>query len=189
MHIILGTDTWGRTPHVNAMARSLAEIASVTVVDPYDSTNQQFASEEEAHARYLDVGGPDYFASCIGSALEESTEPTCLVGFSVGASAVWSTVSADNAGAARWALCFYDPAIRNMIELEPKTQVELIFASNEKQFDVEVVARDLQDKQNVQCYVTPFSHGFMNSAYDHFNQDVYEFWVDWIKKQFIAACA
>lgn len=184
MHIILGTEIWGRTPHVVTMAKSLAEIASVTVVDPYDGNAPEFASEEEAYARFLEAGGHDAYAVQMAQALAEADEPTYLLGFSAGAGAIWSAVCGDERGIAKGALCFYGSHIRNLMGLETKVPVEMVFSDKEKHFDVEPVARDLQDKENVQCYLTHFEHGFMNPVYEHFNADVYGFWMDWIKDQF-----
>ena len=188
VHIILGTEIWGRTAHVDAMAESLKEIAAaVTVVDPYDGTDQNFASEEEAYASFQNAGGYESLEKKIAAAMEETEDTAYLLGFSAGAGAIWSALNNTENANAKAAWCFYSSAIYKMMEHTPSIPVEMIFPDSEKNFDVEAIARDLQDKPNVQCYITPFAHGFLNPAYDHFDQEVYNFWIDWIKDQITIA--
>lgn len=190
MHIIFATEIWGRNPHVDAMAAYFEDIASkVTVVDPYDGTDPAFGSEEDAYARYEAECGHEKYAQRVLEALQQSTEPTCLVGFSAGAGAVWSAVCAENVGAAKGAVCFYGSHIHNMMDYVPKVPVDLVFTENEPKFDVETVARSLQDIPLAQCYITPFEHGFMNPLSENYHQEAHGFWLQWIKDQIVSHCA
>ncbi|MCG8529061.1 MAG: dienelactone hydrolase family protein [Desulfovibrionales bacterium] len=190
MHLIIGTDIWGRTPHVEAMAESFADVAkTVTIVDPYAGEDLNFSDEETAFSRFIETGGHARYAQCVADVVAAAEEPVCLLGFSAGAGAVWSAVNSHDSGQICCAMGFYGASIRTMMDVEPVVPVDLIFSDNEKHFDVEAVARDLQDKANVQCYIAPFVHGFMNPAYAHFDTEVYLFWVDWIKEQLLEHCA
>lgn len=184
MHIIFVTEIWGKTPHVDAMVSFFKDTAdNITIVDPYDGADPAFPSEKEAYAQYQAQCGHAEFAERVSKALRESTEPTCLVGFSAGAGAVWSAVSADSVGTAKAAICFYGSSIRDMVDYDPKVPVDLVFSDNEPHFDVESVARTLQDIPNAQCYITPFAHGFMNPLSANFHGEAYHFWLKWIKDQ------
>lgn len=190
MHIIFATEIWGRSSHVDVMTDSFKDIASkITVIDPYDGTDPAFCSEEDAYARYVAECGHEKYAKRVSGALQQSAEPTCLVGFSAGAGAVWSAVCAENVGTATGAVCFYGSSIRNMIDYQPNIPVDLVFSENEPHFDVETVARSLQDIPLAQCYITPFEHGFMNPLSKHYHQEAYHFWLQWIKDQVVSHCA
>lgn len=184
MHIIFVTEIWGKTPHVDSMVSFYQETAeSVTVVDPYDGTDPAFTSEEEAYQKYSAVCGHEAYAKRVVEAVKQAQEPVYLVGFSAGAGAVWSACCAELSEHIHGALCFYGSSIRTMTDSTPKVPVELIFSDNEESFDVESVARKLQDYPLAQCYITPFAHGFMNPLSANFHQEAYNFWLTWIRDQ------
>jgi len=190
MHIIFATEIWGKTPHVDLMASKFEDIASnITIIDPYDGSDPAFGSEEDAYARYTADCGHSQYGQRVLDALQLATEPTCLVGFSAGAGAVWSAVCAENVGAAKGAVCFYGSPIRNMMDYSPKVPVDLVFSENEPHFDVETVARTLQDIPLAQSYITPFEHGFMNPLSKNYHEEAYHFWLQWIKDQVVSHCA
>lgn len=184
MHIIFATEIWGKTPYVDGMVSFFEDIATkITVVDPYDGTDPAFTSEEDAYARYVSECGHDRYARKVIEAAQQTTEPACLIGFSAGAGAVWSAACADNVGAVVGAICFYGSPIRNMMDYTPKVPVDLVFSDKEKSFEVEPVARELQDLPLAQCYITPFAHGFVNPLSANFHKEACQFWLQWIKDQ------
>lgn len=189
MHIIIATEIWGKTPHVDAMVASFEEIASkVTVVDPYDGADPAFASEEAAHACYKEQCGDAVYAQRVAKTIAEAAEPVCLLGFSAGAGAVWTAASNSSVDTVKAAVCFYSSSIHTMTDYVPKVPVEFVFAKEEPHYDVENVARSLQDIKNVQCYITPFEHGFLNPASAQYDSEVYFFWLQWIKDQLAIHC-
>ncbi|MCT4536422.1 dienelactone hydrolase family protein [Halodesulfovibrio sp.] len=189
MHIIIATDIWGKTPHLNAMAASFEEIASkVTIVDPYDGGDPEFASKDAAYAHYKEQCGDAAYVERVSQAVAEATESVCLLGFSAGAGAVWSAVSGSSVGTVKAAVCFYSSSIHTMTDYLPKVPVEFVFAKEEPHYDVENVARTLQDIENVQSYITPFEHGFLNPASAQYDSEVYFFWLQWIKDQLGLHC-
>lgn len=181
MHIILATEIWGRTSHVNQMVTEFEKYSTaVTVVDPYDGIDPAFTSENAAYARFVKECGHTLFAERVSQVLLSSTAPTCLVGFSAGAGAVWSSICAENVGLAKGAVCLYGSSIRNMTEFDPKVPVELIFPEHEPHFSVREVVRALRNIRMATCHTTPFGHGFMNPLSKNYNEDAYHLWLQWI---------
>lgn len=187
MTIILVTEIWGRTRHVEAMADALRDAGNaVSIVDPYDGTDQGFLDEDKAYAEYLAVCGHKEYASRVVRALTESVGPVCLIGFSAGAGAVWSAVTEVDDKLLHVAFCFYGSSIRTMLERTPNVPTYLVFPNNEKHFDVDEVILRLQKKNLTQCHKADGGHGFMNPMSENYSEKVHELWFDWMLEKIIS---
>ncbi|BCS87966.1 dienelactone hydrolase family protein [Pseudodesulfovibrio sediminis] len=184
MQILLATEIWGRTSHVDEMVRVLERCShTVTVIDPYAGSDPAFVSEEEAYSRYQEVCGHGEYARRVAQALERAAGPVCLVGFSAGAGAVWSAVTEAKVGPAVGAIGFYGSSIRTMMQRIPHIPVTLIFPCHEAHFDVGGVVEVLQDLPETACHVVPYGHGFMNPLSDNYSAKGHALWTRWLLEQ------
>jgi len=182
VEILIATEIWGRTAHVERLAEALCSSeCTATIIDPYDGDDPKFLTEDEAYAEYLEHCGHEEFARRVSVALERATAPVCLVGFSAGAGAVWSAVCQTQTTFAQKAFCFYGSAIRDMAEHTPQVPVELIFPRHEPYFNVPDLVKRLETKEQVKCHVTPEGHGFINPLSAQYDQSAYDHWTHWLK--------
>lgn len=188
MNIILATEIWGRTCHVDALAQVLGRVSgSVVVVDPYEGVDPGFPGEEEAYARYLEACGHAAFAARVSDALRSLGGDTALVGFSAGAGAVWATLCGEDTPPARMGICFYGSMIRTMLEGRPSAPVDLVFPSHEGHFDVCSVVDALRGRPAVRCHVVPQGHGFMNPLSAQYDEAACRAWLAWIGQRLVAS--
>ncbi|QJB57045.1 dienelactone hydrolase family protein [Pseudodesulfovibrio sp. zrk46] len=180
MTILLVTEIWGRTSHVEAMADALRSVGnSVLIVDPYDGTDPGFVNEDEAYAEYLAACGHEEYARRVVQGLCEVEGPVSLLGFSAGAGAVWAAVT-EVTGEALSAFCFYGSSIRTMHDRTPRVPTYLVFPNYEKHFDVDEVIVQLQGKDRTQCFKADGGHGFMNPMSENYSENLHKLWFDWI---------
>lgn len=180
MDILLATEIWGRTPHVDALANSLHPFAGrVMVADPYDGRDPCFPNETSAYAAYLEHCGHEEYARRVTLAAAEAAEPVFLVGFSAGAGAVWTAICTENLPVAG-ACCFYGSAIRNLSDTTPNAPVDLIFPDQEDHFDVAALADVLAAKPLTRCHRAGAGHGFMNPLSANYSPAEHRFWMDWL---------
>jgi dienelactone hydrolase len=186
MAIILVSDIFGKTP---ALVELAEELNAKLIIDPYSGVDLGFKSEADAYAYFIEhIGFDAYFTlltkaiSSIGlTSLTPLTEPfntpITLIGFSVGAAAIWRlsalkptvkpTVKIRNA------ICYYGSQIRKFTELEPRFNVKLIFPKSEPHFDVLALQNLLEIKPNVEVVNTEHFHGFMNQYSNNYVKTAY----------------
>jgi dienelactone hydrolase len=182
MLILIATEIWGRTPHVDALAESLRPAGGhVTIIDPYAGADPGFRDEDEAYAGFLEQCGHEAYAHRVRQVLRAAEEPVFLAGFSAGAGAVWSAVCALDTDHARHAACFYGSAIRTMADLVPRVPVDMIFPAHEPRFDVLALADALGRTPLVDCHVVPEGHGFMNPLSTQYDESAARHWTAWLK--------
>jgi len=97
-----------------------------------------------------------------------------LIGFSVGASAIWSMSSHPAIKTITKGICFYSSQIRHHTDLQPQFEIELILAHYEPHFDVKSLHVELATKANVNVKHVNYLHGFMNPHSSNFNQRAYD---------------
>ena len=180
MEIILATEIWGRTPHIDALSARLRPHARrVTVADPFDGHDPRFSSEEEAHAAYLDRGGLEPYARRIKALVAATAPPVLLMGFSAGAGAVWVAACTEDTPIIH-ACCFYGSPIRTMADRTPRVPIDLIFPDHEPHFDVDELANTLTAKPLVTCHRANAGHGFMNPLSANHDETASRHWTDWL---------
>ena len=160
MEVLLVTDIFGLTPEVKNLASKISPLTQI--VDPYTGSFKNFASDEEAYEYFSQNVGLERYQEKLSVRLERLLEPTLLIGFSVGASAVWCNLDAAPISKICKAFCFYGSQIRRYTHLQPICETHLIFPKSEKTFSIEEVAKQIDGKPRVQIIRTPYSHGFMN---------------------------
>jgi dienelactone hydrolase len=171
MSITLVSDIFGITP---GLLRLKEEIGAETIVDPYNGQSMAFNNEADAYSHFVSTVGLEGYVSILFKALETLKKPTSLIGFSVGASAVWSISSSNERNLVKQAYCFYGSQIRNHTEIVPCYQTKLVFPQSELHFDVAELIHKLTNKANVSISQVKYLHGFMNYHSTNFNEKGYK---------------
>ncbi|MBU2239357.1 MAG: hypothetical protein KJ609_06995, partial [Gammaproteobacteria bacterium] len=92
MEIIVITDIFGRSTALEQLAEKISKNA--LILDPYDSEFMDFKNEEAAYVYFSENVGLGSYADKLKQVLLEQQGEVLLIGFSVGASAIWN-VSGD----------------------------------------------------------------------------------------------
>ena len=172
MHRIIVSDIFGRTSALEKIAEVLP--GYVDILDPYDSKYMGFSNEAEAYACFSSEVGLDTYAEKLSGIIAAQPKEIDLLGFSVGASAIWKISNQEESKNISSALCFYGSQIRDYIDITPKFPVRLIFPSSESHFLVSELIHSLEGKENVEIHRAEFLHGFMDSHSENFDQRGYD---------------
>ena len=172
MNLLIVSDIFGRTKSLDDFADYFEEKKIQTeILDPYHRRYMNFENENQAYrAFHAETGLENYFDLLKHNLLGKKTEKTVILGFSVGASAIWA-VSHQIGKKPFKGICFYSSQIRNYLEIKPKIKMELYFAKAEPAYDVDAVISKLEVNNRVACFKTKFMHGFMNERSANFNED------------------
>lgn len=161
--VIITTDIFGRTDHLDVFAVLLARNGTPsTVVDPYEGVRRCFTEEAQAYEAFLEAGGHDRYASRLRSTMDTLAGPLVLVGFSAGATAAWICALDRQAGKVMHLVGFYPGRIRYHLNQIPPCPTTLIFPCREDHFNVDSVIRIVSQHEQVTCIKTKLFHGFMN---------------------------
>jgi len=170
VRLIIASDIFGRTPHLEALrARICPDSAISELVDPFAGGQQGFADEDEAYAAFLAAGGLAGYKARLVETLYASGEDTALLGFSAGGAAVWLAACDPALPPPRLAISIYARQIRHHAGLVPRCPCRLIFPQSEEGFDVAALAACLTGTPNVTVLSAPYAHGFMNPLSRNFD--------------------
>lgn len=184
MRLIIATDIFGRTPALEALAEELSwSSGTPLIVDPYGGADQHFDTETDAYAAFQRTIGLDAYIQIVQAVVQRATQPMHLIGFSVGASAIWALSGESAFPAGTRAVCFYGSQIRHFTGVAPRLWTELIFPRSEPHFDVVRLMAQLSTKAQVQCQQTPHLHGFMNRLSDNFSQAGYDHYLGLLRER------
>ncbi|MDJ0781341.1 MAG: dienelactone hydrolase family protein [Desulfosarcinaceae bacterium] len=174
MHTLIVSDIFGRTTALEKLAGQLASRHGVPrIIDPYKGSLRNFSSEPEAYAAFQREVGLDRYIETLGSATEACTQPLRLIGFSVGATAVWALSGMADLPRGSRAICFYGAQIRHLLSVRPQMPVQMILPASEPHFDVTALADRLSATAGVACRRTAYLHGFMNRLSVNFDAAAY----------------
>ncbi len=171
-------DIFGRTPELEDLTYSIG--GEFDIIDPYDGRLIDFADESEAYIHFMDSVGLNRYCNILMTKLKSVETPTLLIGFSVGASALWKILDNLNAECITSVICFYGSQIRYHQNVVPSVPVEFVVPKFEPGFNIDKFAQNMSKKSNVNIYKTNFLHGFMNSLSKNFNHGGYKEYIEWI---------
>lgn len=160
MDVIMVSDIFGVTEHVDTLARRIAPEGRVRVLDPYGGRRRAFADEDAAYGAFLAECGHAGYARLVRGALDLADE-CVLVGFSAGAAAVWTALDGF-CGPVRRFVGFYPSRVRDNPDIALSVPTILIFPAVERHFDVEALIVALAGHKTLTCVRTEYAHGFMN---------------------------
>ena len=173
MSIVLVSDVFGITP---ALLKLKDELTASVIIDPYQGNIMDFKDESEAYAYFVEHIGLDHYGSILMNALEKLDPNITLIGFSVGASAIWQ-LSSRSTDFITQAICFYGSQIRNATHIEPSFKIDLFLPKSESHFNVDTLINKLTTKPNTNVTQVDYLHGFMNYHSVNFNQAGYDKYV------------
>ena len=184
--LFLVADIFGRTKALETMARQLSEtVSDIRIIDPYQGRDHLFETEALAYAYFMDHVGLETYRSILADALADPGPETVLIGFSVGASAIWSVSDRTFFRHIQRTFCFYGSQIRQYTGVRPRFDMELIFPEQEPHFDVDELIGILTAKDRVSCSKANGLHGFMNELSPHFDPDCYAVFMEYLKTALI----
>lgn len=175
MKIFLVPDIFGRTPAFETICTQMSQTATdIQVIDPYNGVNHNFGTQTHAYEYFMDHVGLEKYQDILTNKLTQYEQDIVLIGFSVGASAIWRISHQPSLKHVKKAFCFYGSQISQNINIHPIFDIELIFPKQEPFFDVDELIGVLNKKALVTCIKTNGLHGFMNELSTHFNPDCYK---------------
>lgn len=171
MKVIIASDIFGRTEALEKLASELP--GKIEIVDPYHS-EITFEDEVKAYAFFTQEVGLDQYTQQLFDTVKVSNAPVSLLGFSMGASAMWrlsAEVEIDNVASA---ILFYGSQIRRYVDINPQFTTSLIFPAQEEHFSVTELIAQLENKNNVHIHQSEYFHGFMNDYSKNYNKQAYD---------------
>jgi len=178
MRRIVVSDIFGKTKELEELCDALK--MRVEIIDPYSGKLMCFKEESEAYDYFMAKVGIQAYSQLLLEKLSSISNPTILIGFSVGASAIWKVSGNLNVELIQSAICFYGSQIRNHTKVNPCINIDLIFPISEPNFSVSELNHCLSNKSSVKIHNTPYLHGFMNSLSKNFSHVGYYEYIDWL---------
>ena len=182
MHVYVVADIFGITLALHEFLATLSNEKPdqrFNIVDPYQGKTMNFANETDAYHYFIEHVGVEQYASHLRSVLTADNAIKTLVGFSVGASAIWA-ISDNKELRVAQAVYFYGSQIRNLLHIVPQIKSTVVFPIKEDHFCVETLAFKIEKLPNVSTKRCKYLHGFMNKHSVNFNQKAYRTYKEWL---------
>ncbi|MEG1832788.1 MAG: hypothetical protein RR101_05470 [Burkholderiaceae bacterium] len=172
MTTLIAADIFGATPELQGFAIALDGDVLVTAASDHPLPPGQ--SEAQAYAAFIAAGGVAAYVARLRKRLEDpGLAIDRVIGFSAGATALWTLLATPAAAHWRSATLFYGSRIRDAADLEPRCPVKLIFAEQESAFDPAALVAALKAR-GLDAAIEPGSrHGFMNERSSGFDPALY----------------
>ncbi|MBN2429671.1 MAG: hypothetical protein JXK94_15155 [Deltaproteobacteria bacterium] len=180
MRKIVVTDIFGKTPALEKLCKAVG--GDVDIIDPYAGKFMGVMTEEQAYGFFMANTGVETYCDLLLSRLEKIPSPGILIGFSVGASAIWQISESLSRAKVKRAVCFYGSQVRHLAEINPGFVVDFVLPKHEPGFDIDELANRLAGKKNVVLHKTPYLHGFMNELSKNYNKSGYTQYIDWLRQ-------
>ena len=182
MQILIASDIFGRTTALETLAEQLAPCPGrCFLVDPYKGAFRHFSGQPEAYATFQGEVGLGGYIQSVRNAIDQAAQPLTLIGFSVGASAIWALSGGASLPSGTRAFCFYGSQIRHYTAVIPRIEIELYLPELEPHFDVDDLIRELSGREGVVCHRTTYRHGFMNPLSANFDSTAYTAYLQMLK--------
>jgi len=180
MKLIVLTDIYGKTKHLEKLVQSLSsKYSSIDIIDPYESLKIDFLNEADAYTYFQKNCGLDNYIDKLSQYLKvQQNNEYHLLGFSIGASVIWAVSEKYQFNEKVKAICFYGSQIRNFLYIQPNIKVDLYFAKKELNFNTDEIINILMKKTKVNCFKTDYLHGFMNQESKNYNKNGYTKYID-----------
>ncbi len=183
MKIFLASDIFGSTKALETICYRLSKVSpDIEIIDPYYGVYHRFETQTHAYDYFMDSGGIKKYQHILTDRLTPYESNIVLIGFSVGASAIWGISHRVLLKHVQKAFCFYGSQIRKKTHIQPVFNIDLIFPKNESHFVVDELISVLHKKKFVTCIKTTGQHGFMNELSGHFNPGLYNDLIQYLIK-------
>ncbi len=130
MQLIAVTDIFGITEHFENLLNDIKRFyTSVEIIDPYDRKEIDFKNEDEAYGYFQEKMGLKNYSDILNKTLQgRENKEQILLGFSVGASAVWAISEKLELHTKTKGICFYSSQVRNFLHVNPKIKIDFYFS-------------------------------------------------------------
>ncbi len=182
MRAIVVSDIWGATEPFKKLCEDIGK--NVIAIDPYNGIDLQFSDEQQAYQHFSAHIGLEQYTKLVFQKITQHKQPCILIGFSVGASAIWNISPTLNEHQVAKAYCFYGGQIRHKTNLIPSIKTELILPYSEPHFDQNEMLKDIKKKDNIKIQHTQYFHGFLNQLSNNFNQQGYDKYIEYIQVKY-----
>lgn len=183
MQLIIVPDIFGKTPELINFSDDFKKMyQTILIIDPYGGMIGNFKNEQEAYDAFKTNCGMELLSKKLTDAISKTEDSLDLIGFSVGASAIWKVSEYDYANSIKNAFCFYGSKIRDMVDINPTFFINLIFPKSEKHFSIEALFSKIVNKKNVYCEMTLYNHGFMNQRSLNYDEEGFKMFTDLIRQ-------
>ncbi|WP_076408350.1 dienelactone hydrolase family protein [Shewanella sp. UCD-KL12] len=180
MKILIVSDIFGKTDALEQLALALNSPAEI--FDPYSAEMMNFSDEKQAYDYFSSEVGLDKYTQALVERISACSESLYLIGFSVGAAAIWNMSNLNMVKNVSKATCFYGSQIRNHRGVRPRFQIDLVFPISELHFSVDELIADLTTElaadhrgiDKVSIRQVSFLHGFMNKYSKNYDQSGFE---------------
>ncbi len=170
MKTIILADIFGITPQLKLLASNLSP--DYKLLSPYDDDSLCFEDEKVAYQYFSLNTDITKYSLKLSECLANQTESVNILGFSVGASALWLCADQQHPNVNK-GIGFYSSQIRQYHALSPTFPIHLIFPDKEPHFDVDTVISKLTNKPFTKISKSSGLHGFMNYRSVNFNECLY----------------
>jgi dienelactone hydrolase len=177
---VIVSDIFGITPALQDLAEAVGSVTAA--IDPYGGKEMGFGTESLAYEHFMTHVGIPAYEQQVAACLAEIPNIDLLIGFSVGAAAVWGISGTLSPEQIARAVCFYGSRIRHAADIIPRIPMVHILPRKEPGFDIDDLAATLSHKPAVTVHKTPFLHGFMNRVSPNFSRTGYDAWVDRLRR-------
>jgi len=171
MNLFIVADIFGRTKALDTLASYIiGKNINVEIIDPYNNRYRNFKTEDTAYSTFQKEIGLDQYAEfLIQKVKSRNTGNNVILGFSVGASALWVASPQLEVNHFK-GIGFYSSQIAQYLDIKTNIDIKLFFAKSEQSYKVETVFTYLKNFKNVKCIQTEYLHGFMNQLSKNFNE-------------------
>lgn len=181
MQRIILADIFGYTEALQTLADQLP--GDSLILDPYAGQLMALLDEAQAYECFQTYCSVETYAQQLSIALEQLADPVDVIGFSVGAAALWHVLGSVAPEKISNATGFYGNQIRHALNAEPQRSVTLVLPDSEKHFSVASLADSLGIYPQVSLVRTPYLHGFMNPASVNYSAEGYAEYLLWLQRQ------
>ncbi|WP_228720445.1 dienelactone hydrolase family protein [Halarcobacter ebronensis] len=165
------SDIFGITQAFKKLALDIDNKA--VIFDPYEGAVLDFADEKSAYKYFIKNVGLESYSEKLKEYIKAQTEVMILIGFSVGATAIWNISEENDLRSVQNAFCYYGSQIRYNLNIKPKFPINLVFPSREEHFSIKELIDNISDIENTSVRQVPFLHGFMNEKSLNFDLNAY----------------
>lgn len=168
MNIIIATDIHGINDQLSHLFHSLGD--ELIFLSPWDSDSAPYNNEQEAVAAFQADHGLEKYQQKI--AQQAGDAPALLIGFSVGATALWRHIASKDCHPQSQAHLYYGSRIRDHQDLIPRCPTKVIFAEHEASFKPSDIITNITHPQVACSIIAGTYHGFMNPHSPNFRDEL-----------------
>lgn len=177
MNIIIATDIHGINDQLRHLFCALGD--ELIFLSPWDSDSSPYNNEQEAVAAFQADHGLEKYQQKI--AQQAGNSPALLIGFSVGATALWRHLASNHCHPQSQAHLYYGSRIRDHQDLIPRCQTKVIFAEHEASFKPADIITNITHPHVACSIISGTHHGFMNPHSANFREELVRGEVDYLR--------